>query len=55
MDSLSTPLLHYVRTGKMFDAQVVASDDEKLLPDDLRKAYFSLRTTEAMESAPIQI
>lgn len=42
MNALTTPLLHYVHTGQMFDARLLASDAEGLLPPDLRLGLFQL-------------
>ena len=48
MNGMTTPLLHYARTGQMFDALQLAVDAESELPDELRRDFSRLRTSHAM-------
>lgn len=48
MNGMTTPLLHYARTGQMFDALQLADDAVPELPDELRRDFSRLHTSEAM-------
>lgn len=48
MNGMTMPLLHYARTGQMFDALQLAVDAESELPDELRRDFSRLHTSEAM-------
>jgi pimeloyl-ACP methyl ester carboxylesterase len=45
MDRLTTPLLHYAHTGKVFDGQVLLDGAGSILPKEIARTYARVRSS----------